>query len=96
VHWAGGAFGYFPSYSLGNMYAAQITNTMKKQLPNFEALIAEGNLEPIKTYLSDKIYQYGKLLTPTEIIVQVTGEELNPEYLMNYLEEKYKKIYGLN
>jgi carboxypeptidase Taq len=96
VHWAGGAFGYFPSYSLGNMYAAQITNTMKKQLPNFDALIAEGNLEPIKTYLSDKIYQYGKLLTPTEVIVQVTGEELNPEYLMNYLEEKYKKIYGLN
>ncbi|MNI19609.1 putative metalloprotease YpwA [compost metagenome] len=95
VHWAGGAFGYFPSYSLGNMYAAQFTNTLRKELPGFDELIAAGNLEPIKAYLIDKIYKHGKLLTPDEIILQVTGEELNPEYLVEYLEEKYKALYQI-
>ncbi|UJF36349.1 carboxypeptidase M32 [Paenibacillus hexagrammi] len=95
VHWAGGAFGYFPSYSLGNMYAAQFTNTLRKELPNFDQLIEAGNLAPIKEWLTDKIYQYGKLLTPSEIVMQVTGEELNPDYLVQYLEDKYKEIYGI-
>ncbi|MEW9698875.1 carboxypeptidase M32 [Paenibacillus sp. SI8] len=95
VHWSGGAFGYFPSYSLGNMYAAQFTHTLRKELPDFDRLIETGNLVPIKEWLSDKIYQYGKLLTPNEIVKQVTGEELNPEYLVQYLEEKYSEIYGI-
>jgi carboxypeptidase Taq len=95
VHWSDGSFGYFPSYSLGNMYAAQITNKLKQQFPEFEEWIASGNLLPIKEWLSEQIYQYGKLLTPTEIIVKVTGEELNPNYLVDYLEDKYKAVYGI-
>ncbi len=96
VHWSGGSFGYFPSYALGNMYAAQMTHTLKKRLPNFDELIASGNLLPIKEFLTEQIYRYGKLLTPNEIIVQMTGEELNPDYLVAYLEDKYKAVYGLN
>ncbi|OCT14212.1 peptidase M32 [Paenibacillus pectinilyticus] len=95
VHWSGGAFGYFPSYALGNMYAAQFTNTLRKELPNFDSLIAEGNLAPIKEWLTEKVYQHGKLLTPNEIIQNVTGEALNPDYLVAYLEEKYTKVYGI-
>ncbi|MBA2939998.1 carboxypeptidase M32 [Paenibacillus sp. CGMCC 1.16610] len=95
VHWSGGSFGYFPSYALGNMYAAQFTQTLRKELPAFESLIAEGNLAPIKEWLTEKVYKHGKLLTPNEIIRQVTGEELNPEYLVQYLEEKYKSVYGI-
>jgi carboxypeptidase Taq len=95
VHWSSGAFGYFPSYSLGNMYAAQITHTLKRQFPQFEEWIASGNLLPIKEWLAQQIYQYGKLLTPNEIITKVTGEELNPDYLVSYLENKYKAIYGI-
>ncbi|NRF89884.1 carboxypeptidase M32 [Paenibacillus frigoriresistens] len=95
VHWSGGSFGYFPSYALGNMYAAQFTNTLRKELPNFDSLIAEGNLVPIKEWLTDKVYRHGKLLTPNEIIRDVTGEELNPEYLVQYLEEKYQTVYGI-
>ncbi|TXK85104.1 carboxypeptidase M32 [Paenibacillus sp. N3.4] len=95
VHWSGGAFGYFPSYSLGNMYAAQFTNTMRKELPNFDQLIEEGNLAPIKEWLTEKVYQYGKMLTPNEIIKQVTGEDLNPDYLIAYLEDKYKEVYAI-
>jgi carboxypeptidase Taq len=95
VHWSGGSFGYFPSYALGNMYAAQMRNTLMKKLPDFDHLVEQGNLLPIKAWLVEQIYQYGKALTPTEIIVQVTGEELNPDYLVSYLEEKYKEIYRL-
>jgi carboxypeptidase Taq len=95
VHWSDGSFGYFPSYSLGNMYAAQFAHQLKKQFPDYEEWIASGNLLPIKEWLSEQIYQYGKLLTPTEIIVNVTGEELNPDYLVDYLEDKYKAVYGI-
>jgi len=95
VHWSGGDFGYFASYSLGNMYAAQFLHTIRKELPQYDEWIAAGNLLPIKEWLSDKIYKYGKRLTPSEIIVNVTGEELNPDYLADYLEEKYKEIYKL-
>lgn len=95
VHWSGGAFGYFPSYALGNMYAAQFTQTLRKELPAFDSLIAEGNLAPIKDWLTEKVYKHGKLLTPNEIIREVTGEDLNPDYLVQYLEEKYKAVYGI-
>ncbi|WNQ09184.1 carboxypeptidase M32 [Paenibacillus aurantius] len=95
VHWSGGSFGYFPSYALGNMYAAQIRHTMRQKLPQFDELAEQGNLIPIKKWLTDEIYQYGKLLTPNEIITQISGEELNPDYLVAYLEDKYKEIYKL-
>jgi len=94
VHWSGGGFGYFPSYSLGNMYAAQFLNTLKQQVA-FDDLLREGNLAPIKEWLTDQIYKYGKSLTPNEIVQQVTGEELNPTYLIDYLEEKFRDIYSL-
>jgi carboxypeptidase Taq len=95
VHWAGGSFGYFPSYALGNMYAAQMTETLRKLLPNFDALIAAGDFAPIKAILTEQIYQYGKQRTPNEIITNMTGEALNPNYLVTYLQKKYKDIYGI-
>lgn len=95
VHWSGGDFGYFASYSLGNMYAAQIMHTLRKEMPELDSLIAAGNLTPIKDWLTDKIYRYGKSRTPSELILAVTGEELNPDYLADYLEAKYTEIYNL-
>ncbi|PNQ80564.1 carboxypeptidase M32 [Paenibacillus sp. F4] len=95
VHWSGGDFGYFASYSLGNMYAAQILATLRKELPNLDELIAAGELEPIKQWLTERIYRYGKSRTPSELIVAISGEELNPDYLADYLEEKYTSIYKL-
>ncbi|MCS7464438.1 carboxypeptidase M32 [Paenibacillus doosanensis] len=95
VHWAGGSFGYFPSYALGNMYAAQIEHTLRKQLAGYDELIESGNLLPIKDWLTDRIYRYGKALSPNEIIMQVTGEELNPDYLVQYFAKKFGDIYKL-
>ncbi|MCI3920413.1 carboxypeptidase M32 [Paenibacillus sp. TRM 82003] len=95
VHWAGGGFGYFPSYSLGNMYAAQMMDAMKRALPSFDADVAAGSFEPIKGWLTDKIYSHGRVLTPSEVIRNVAGAELDPSYLVSYLETKYKEIYKL-
>ncbi|MCY9502484.1 carboxypeptidase M32, partial [Paenibacillus larvae] len=92
---SGGSFGYFPSYALGNMYAAQFLHKMKEDILDFDNLVADGNFKPIKNYLTEHIYQYGKLLDPNEIVQKVTGEELNPQYLVDYLKNKYKSIYGL-
>ncbi|AFH62166.1 carboxypeptidase M32 [Paenibacillus caseinilyticus] len=95
VHWSGGAFGYFPSYALGNMYAAQFTRALQKDLGDIDALVSEGNLLPIKAWLTDKIYKYGKSRTPNELVLEVTAEELNPQYLVDYLRTKYSDIYKL-
>ncbi|MFD0711636.1 carboxypeptidase M32 [Paenibacillus sp. GCM10027626] len=95
VHWSGGAFGYFPSYSLGNMYAAQMTDTMERELPQMWDLVERGELHPIKEWLTERIYRYGKLRSPSELIRAITGKPLDPGYLVAYLEKKYKAIYRL-
>jgi carboxypeptidase Taq len=95
VHWAGGSFGYFPSYSLGNIYAAQFEQAMRKDMPDMYKSIEAGNLLPINEWLNNKIHQYGKSLEPAEILLKVTGEEINPDYLTAYLEKKYNEIYRL-
>lgn len=96
VHWSGGSFGYFPSYALGYMYAAQFKHKMLEEIPNFNQLLEEGNLAPIKEWLGKNIHQYGKMKKPLEILMDATGEGLNAQYLIDYLSNKYTEIYQLN
>jgi carboxypeptidase Taq len=95
VHWSGGSFGYFPSYSLGNLYAAQLEHAMRKEIPNYEDFIRNGQFAKIKDWMTEKVHKYGKLLTPNEILVQATGEQLNARYLTDYLEKKYRQLYQI-
>ncbi|MBW5446536.1 carboxypeptidase M32 [Cohnella sp. CFH 77786] len=95
VHWSGGDFGYFPSYSLGNMYGAQIMDAARRRLNSLDEQIAAGNLHPLKAWLTEQVYRYGKSLRPSEIIHQISGQELQSSYLCDYLEGKYKEIYRL-
>jgi len=95
VHWSFGGIGYFPSYSLGNLYAAQILRTIQNEVPEFNNYIENGRFDLIQEWLKEKIHQYGKLYTPNELIVRVTGEELNADYLVEYLEKKYSEVYEL-
>ncbi|MUK87305.1 carboxypeptidase M32 [Ornithinibacillus sp. L9] len=94
IHWAGGDFGYFPSYALGYMYAAQFKNVMEKEL-NIKDIIASGDFAPIRQWLTKNVHQYGKMKKPLQIIEDVTNEQLNPDYLVAYLTEKYSSIYSL-
>ncbi|WP_239614335.1 carboxypeptidase M32 [Cohnella mopanensis] len=95
VHWSGGAFGYFPSYSLGNMYGAQMMDVARRKLPHLDDQIAAGQLLPLKEWLTEQVYQYGKLLQPAEIIERISGKPLQSSYLCDYLENKYREIYRL-
>lgn len=96
VHWSGGAFGYFPSYALGFLYASQLKVAMLKDIPNFDELCANGELEPIKNWLTEKVHRHGSMKKPLEILQEATGEGLNATYLVAYLEEKYTRIYQLD
>ncbi|UOE74955.1 carboxypeptidase M32 [Parageobacillus thermoglucosidasius] len=93
VHWSGGSFGYFPSYALGYMYAAQFKHAMLKDLPHFDELLEKGELSPIREWLTERVHRFGKTKKPLEILRDATGEGLNADYLIRYLEEKYKAIY---
>lgn len=95
MHWSDGSFGYFPSYALGNLYGAQIFNTMKKDVPDVYELIAKGDIISITKWLKDNVHKYGSLYSPKELILKVTGEELNSQYFIDYLEEKYSKLYSI-
>ncbi len=95
VHWAYGAIGYFPTYSFGSFYAAQLYAQLKKEHQNFDELVQSGNLKPVLTWLREKVHGSGRLHTSNELLKKVTHEELNVKYFMDYAREKYGKIYGL-
>lgn len=94
IHWSHGMMGYFPTYTLGNLYAAQFTNTMKKTI-DVEAMVEKADLGTILTWLRTNIHQYGAALWPDELVKKITDEELNPKYFLNYIKEKYSKIYSV-
>lgn len=94
IHWAGGSFGYFPTYALGSAYAAQLLYAMKKEI-DVEQVSQQENLAQVNLWLKEKVHQYGGTLTPEEILVQATGEKFNPKYYVEYLKEKYTKLYHL-
>lgn len=94
IHWALGEFGYFPSYAIGNLYAAQFLAAIKKEI-NFSDSLEKGELGTVLSWLDDHIHKYGSLYYPDELIKISTGENLNPEYYKKYLTQKYSKIYQL-
>jgi len=94
THWASGLYGYFPSYALGNIYSGQILATMEKDLPNWRKQIEKGNFSPVKNWLIKNVHSYGNLYDPPELIKKIAGKELNVKPYLNYLNEKYSKLYG--
>lgn len=94
VHWSGGSFGYFPSYALGYMYAAQLREAMAKEL-DIEKVLSSEDYTPIRAWLTKNIHQYGASRKPARLIKDATGEDLNPEYLIQYLRKMYSDVYGI-
>lgn len=93
VHWSG-SYGYFPSYALGNAYGAQILHTMEKELDVF-GLTAKGDLLPIRDWLREHVFSIASITTPDEWIRAITGEGLNVNYFLDYLEKKFTALYQL-
>lgn len=93
-HWSGGAFGYFPSYSIGSAYAAQIYDVMAKAI-DIPGAVKSGDLSPIVAWLTEKIYRFGKLKKPNELILNACGAPFDPSYYTRYLTKKYRALYDL-
>ncbi len=94
VHWTGG-YGYFPSYALGNAYGAQILHTMEQEFDVFAAVRA-GQLQRILEWLKERVFAHASITDPDEWIRRITGEGLNVNYYLDYLEKKFTALYELN
>lgn len=92
IHWSSGDFGYFPSYTLGYLYAAQLHNTMKKEVP-FDECLKTNDFASIRNWFTENVHQYGKTKQPLDLLRDATSEDLNPTYLVEYLTKKYGAIY---
>ena len=95
VHWAQGCFGYFPTYALGNAYAAQLRAKMIEEGLDWDATLSSGDLAPIRNWLRERIWRYGRSKDPADLIKEATGEPFNPRHYANYLTNKYVELYGL-
>jgi len=95
MHWSGGAIGYFPTYFLGSLYAAQIYNNVLTQLPNLPEEYKNGEFSNLLGYLRENVHQHGSVYRANKLIKRVTGEELNPDYFFKYIEKKFLPIYRL-
>jgi len=89
IHWTDGAFGYFPTYTLGAMYAAQLFQAVKRAIPQVEDLIRNGELQPVFDWLQQNIWQHGSRFPTQQLLVNATGETLNPHYFRQHLEQRY-------
>jgi carboxypeptidase Taq len=96
VHWSMGGFGYFPTYTLGNLYAVQFYEQAKLEIPHLEDEIAAGQLMVLRRWLGQKIHRWGRMFTPDRLAQRVTGVSLNPEPFLRYVERKYGELYGLD
>ncbi|MDQ2906296.1 MAG: carboxypeptidase M32 [Ktedonobacteraceae bacterium] len=94
VHWTSG-FGYFPTYTLGNLYGAQIYRALLKDLPDLEERLAKGDTASLLAWLRERMYTFGAVYLPEDLIKQVTGEIPNPAHFVRYLTSKFEKIYNL-
>lgn len=96
VHWSGGDFGYFPTYALGNLYGAQIFHKLKEDLPDWNHQVEGGDFSSITKWLGENVHRYGATFKPAELIRKVTGEELSATYFIEYLNNKFGKLYGVS
>lgn len=94
IHWAGGAIGYFPTYTLGNLFAAQFFTRAEQDLGDLQQHFSAGELSPLLQWLRAKIHSQGKRYRSRDLVKTVTGEDLNPRRLIDYLREKFGALYG--
>lgn len=89
VHWSCGLFGYFPTYTMGNLYAAQLAVAFEREQGSIDAKVRAGDFASMREWLREKIHRHGREFPAAELAKRATGEDLNPEYFLKYLEGKY-------
>ena len=94
IHWSLGDFGYFPTYALGNLFAAQFFTSFVKDHPDWGERVARGDLAFIRDWLASKIHRWGRMYNSEELVKKITGKPLSETAYCNYLKGKYKEIYN--
>ena len=95
VHWSEGLFGYFPTYTLGNVYAGCLNTALRKAVPSVDADLARGDTAAATTWLRENVQTHGGLYTPVDLITRASGAAPSEGPLLDYLEAKFSGIYGL-
>ena len=95
IHWSMGAIGYFPTYTMGNLYAAQFFEEAVEQLGDQDAMFGRGEFTPLRHWLNEKIHAHGKRYRSAELVEVVTGKPLTADPLMRHLEGKLRPLYGV-
>ena len=95
VHWSVGLFGYFPTYSLGNVYAGCLNKALRQAVPDLDAQLARGDTSAATGWLKENLQRHGGLYAPRDVVRRASGMDPSAEPLLDYLEEKFKGIYGL-
>ncbi|MFW9923340.1 MAG: carboxypeptidase M32 [Candidatus Thorarchaeota archaeon] len=93
MHWPYAAFGYFPNFAFGNIYGGQLLWKMKQDMPDYELTLSNGKVTEIVNWLRTNVYQYGNLYDPQDLIKKITGKEVSTQFFIDYLDEKYAKLY---
>jgi carboxypeptidase Taq len=95
IHWSMGGLGYFPTYTLGNLYAAQFMDQARRDLPGLEDDFGRGDFGRLKHWLNEKIHRPGMRWRAKDLCEKVTGKPLSPRPLMTYLRGKFVALYGI-
>ncbi|MBI1318629.1 MAG: carboxypeptidase M32 [Candidatus Hydrogenedens sp.] len=95
IHWSHGSMGYFPTYALGNLYAAQLFEQIESDLPALWSSVGAGEFAPLLGWLRANVHRVGRRMLPTQLIAHVTGREPEAAPFLNYLKKKYGGIYGV-
>lgn len=95
MHWSGGSFGYFPTYAIGSIYSSQLFKSLTDNNRNVVSDIEKGDFNNIIGWLRENVHKHGRKITSDEIITNVCGEGLNAKVFVNYLKDKYYKLYDI-
>jgi carboxypeptidase Taq len=95
IHWSFGGFGYFPTYALGNLIAAQLWERVREDHPDLDERIAAGDFAPLRDWLGERVHRYGRMFTPAQTLRRAIGAELDAQPFLEYLWAKHADIHGV-
>jgi carboxypeptidase Taq len=94
IHWSGGAFGYFPTYALGSAYSAQWMAAMRKEI-DVDRCLENNDFRSVNEWLRENVHRHGGVYEPNQLLLSVTGEHFNPQYYIDYLKDKYSRLFDV-
>ncbi|MBX0295221.1 carboxypeptidase M32 [Haloarcula nitratireducens] len=93
IHWTNGAIGYFPTYSLGSVLAAQLDHHLREDVGDVDSLVREGDFDPVHDWLTENVHRHGARYETDDLVKEATGESFTADYFLSYADEKYRDLY---